>query len=432
MGELVKNRGFLSFLIVFTLVAGPVRAFAYHREGITEEVSRTVEGKESVAEGYSPEIDPVTDDRIDKIEKKLEAFEAATVTKEEAAGHIYNYFKGFEFRFGMTGVMQGSYNNDKNGPQGDSLDASGTADIIIARQFFKNGLGLVHLEGGVGNGLNQNPIFSLLLFGTVDGDARPQAARVEIAEAYYEGSYFEGAFTFDIGRLDPTVYFDTNIIADDETTLFLNRGFVNNTAIQFPLYSFGATTAVTPCDWFYVSAGVFDASASGYEIETNIFWIAELGFTPTIGDLAGHYRFELWQNRAPHTDIFNGRTNDYGMGVDASFDQELTKWFVLFARGGYQSPSIYATKMAFSGGFALLGDLYGRKDDRLSIGYGVAINNDDFSPGRNEHVIEAYYRLAVGNGHVGLSPDVQFIINPGGLPASHNVVVVGLRAQVDF
>lgn len=409
-------------------VLGPEFAYATHQEDNVNqegmiEVERNVEGQE-------------TEESVSKLEKQMKEFSATTVTREEITGHIFNYFQGFSFRFGITGVLQGSFNNAKNdtatAQAENSLDGTGSLDLVIARQFFNHGLGLVHFEAGVGNGLNQMPIFNSLLFGRVNREATPQARRLEVAEAYYEGNYLDSAFNFSMGWLDPTVYFDTNDFASDETTQYLNGGFRNNTAFELPGNSFAAQVTGTPCDWFYIKGGVWDASASGYDIEDNIFWSIEAGFTPTIGELDGTYRIYGWQNRSDHTDINNGRTNDYGMGIGVSIGQLLTKWLGLFARGGYQSPSIYQVKMAFSGGLALLGNLYSREYDRLGVAYGVAINNNKFSPGKNEHVIEVYYRLAVAKGHVGLSPDVQFIINPSGQYGRHNVVAAGVRAQVDF
>lgn len=373
------------------------------------------------------------------LEERVKKLEASTITKDEATGHVFNYFKGFDFRFGVTSNFHGSFNNDDNSGKADSLDGSASLDFVLSKQIHNHGLGVVHLEAGVGNGLDNDLIFNSLLFGSVNADAGGTASRFEVAEASYEGNYFDGGFVFTLGRLDSTVFFDNSAVANDETTQFLNGGFRNNTTVEFPAYAFGLHVKGVPSKWFYISAGVFDAASTGYDIEANAFWIGEVGITPKLGELEGNYRIYGWGNHADHTDIYNGSTNDYGLGVGGSFDQQLTKWFTLFARAGYQSQSIYQNYLAFSGGLHVSGELYNRKTDWFGLAYGVAINNDDFAAGKNEHVVETFYRFSVAKGHVGLSPDVQFIVNPSGNTAttdsgsvSDYVVVAGIRAQVDF
>ena len=44
---------------------------------------------------------------------------------------------------------------------------------------------------------------------------------VQVAEAWYEQSFFKGKILGTIGLLDPSVYFDDNKIAHDETMQFL-------------------------------------------------------------------------------------------------------------------------------------------------------------------------------------------------------------------
>ena len=198
----------VSFAVIFfSIILITPQAFATHQDEASskDEMVEVSKDPSTGQEVIQPEADPIlqvqpegregrklektTEDKLKELEKRMKAFEATTVTREEVTGHVFNYFKGFEFRFGITGVLQNSFRNDGNSPQGDQLDGRGTLDLVIARQFFDHGLGLVHFEAGAGNGLNQISIFNALLFGQVNRDAAPQARRLEVPEAYYEGNY---------------------------------------------------------------------------------------------------------------------------------------------------------------------------------------------------------------------------------------------------
>jgi hypothetical protein len=148
--------------------------------------------------------------------------------------------------------------------------------------------------------------------------------------------------------------------------------------------------------------------------------------------MQGNYRFDLWSNHRNHVNAKHGWTNDYGWGVGYSFDQEITNWMTLFARGGYRKKEVYQSYMAFSGGFGIYGNAYGRDNDMLGCAYGTAFNSSDFGLGNNEHVIEIFYRLMLAKDHVGISPDFQFIINPSGAKGVHNVFVAALERKLIF
>ncbi|RKY40564.1 MAG: hypothetical protein DRP76_01710, partial [Candidatus Omnitrophota bacterium] len=68
-----------------------------------------------------------------------------------------------------------------------------------------------------------------------------------------------------------------------------------------------------------------------------------------------------------------------------------------------------------------------------------AIPSDDYKKAnalkaKSESHLEAYYNFKI-NQHLSVSPDIQVIWNPYGGDATNGdktIVVVGLRAQVDF
>jgi len=177
---------------------------------------------------------------------------------------------------GFTGILAGSMNNN---PNPNHVDPSLSADFEIGMKFFDHGRGFVHVEAGIGNGLNSDAPFDSLLFGVTNADANPGVRErdIEVAEAYYEGFYFDKAFTFILGMLDPVVYFDENEVANNETSQFLNGGFVNNTCVEFPGYSLGAVIKVQPLSWLSIKGGLFEGDSDWNDIERDPFWIAQLG-----------------------------------------------------------------------------------------------------------------------------------------------------------
>ncbi len=69
------------------------------------------------------------------------------------------------------------------------------------------------------------------------------------------------SFIFILGKIDLTNYFDTNEVANDETTQFLSSGFINNFAVEWPDdKGFGARFTFKPNNSFYIS--VIDADGN--------------------------------------------------------------------------------------------------------------------------------------------------------------------------
>lgn len=377
------------------------------------------------------------EDRVSQLEGQVstihEMVTSTMVERLEQQGHIVNKFGRFDVAIGSTGIIQGSIHNERNSPNGNSLSGSGSFDITITSAFAEHYVATARLEAGVYNGID-NTFTNPLLFGPVNGDdlATGRNLALSNAECFLEAKYFEEHLTFAAGLLDPGVFYDNNDIASDESSQFLNGGFVHNSSLELPQnYAVGGLAAVN-FDIVKFSAGAFDGAANGTNMENNLFYIGELDVSPTINGYAQNFRIYGWGNHdntqgAPLK--FNTARTGFGFG--ASFDQQVLPWLHFFQRAGYARKLVYTTWLSFSGGTFISGSLYGRDDDGFGIAGGAAISNKSQVP-RNEYVIEAYYKLGFGNGHVHVSPDFQFIINPAGQNNLRNAIFLGLRAQLDF
>lgn len=236
--------------------------------------------------------------------------------------------------------------------------------------------------------------------------------------------------TVTVGKIDQTVFFDHNRVANDETTQFLATPLVNSVAVAFPDNGLGANVWVQPNEWLYVTGGVGDANASatGSPFTSfdgdELFWAGEVGVTPTIGGLGqGVYRFMVWT-----TEFDTGGGTADGSGFSISIDQEVTPGVVPFVRYSHGNSSVVGFEHMVSAGVGVEGPL-NRPDDMAGIGYvwaesGVPAEGD-------ESLIEAFYRVKVTD-TVEITPAVQIVFDPIGNPAEDTVVVGAIRTQFSF
>ena len=176
----------------------------------------------------------------------------------------------------------------------------------------------------------------------------------------------------------------------------------------------------------------------------------QIGAPATPRSLPGTYRMGVFVDGADKT-VF-GRTDpatglpesERGhVGAYLSFDQVAYRetgnddqGLGLFARFGYADEDVNPISWFWSVGLRYRGLLPGRPDDVLGLGSYQAIRSSRFrdtvAPDFDRETgIELYYRfdplpwLAV-------TPDLQYIVNPGASDAASDAVVVLLRLRVTF
>lgn len=251
---------------------------------------------------------------------------------------------------------------------------------------------------------------------------------IAVAELWYAQGFFKDQVTITIGKIDQTVYFDANRIANDETIQFMSSPLVNNEAIAFPDQGLGAVLTAAPDGLpVYVVLGGGDANASVTEAGFNtiddgdFFGAVELGYSENIGGLGeGNYRVMGWTTGTDDS--------GHGSGVALSFDQGIGDYIVPFFRYGYADQPVVDFRHFVSGGIGIESPL-GRANDLLAFGVAWA---DPFDPTLNdETLIEIFYRLQVTS-NFAVTPDLQIIIEPADPAASGTVVVGGIRVQATF
>jgi len=354
----------------------------------------------------------------------------------ENVGNVGQWFQNMEIGLTGTGIVQGvSQKRDVTGKKYDRNYATYSIDFEVNADIAKTGHAYMLVEAG--NGLGPDPYYSV--FGTLNEDAIGSQP-LEVSELWYQQEILNGMFKFKIGKVDLTDNFDTNNVADDEETQFLAGIFVNNPTIEFPDYCFAATLWAQPTKLVSVGLAYGDADANWNQVLDYPFLMAEVDVHPELFGLEGNYRFMAWRNGMSHED-WKATTGHANFGFAISFDQKVLPELTLFTRWGWADPDIAKNEIenAVSLGFQLDGAYWGRDKDHVAFAYGWNILNGNYrdevraeglSP-RDEQHFEVYYHLAI-NDNVNICPDVQFVMNPHGIKENHNMLVVGVRGQVEF
>jgi len=388
--------------------------------------------------------------KISEYESKLSQFEEKL---HRVPGEPIQLLEGLELGAGGTMIVQGTNNTNYRGGQTrkeDRTDASYSVDVTLAKEFKDvGGRAFIHLEAGQGAGLEDN----LTLYSNVNRDAGDNGARAELTEFWYEQDLLKNKAAVTFGKLDPTVYFDQNEVANDETTQFLGRIFRNSPIVEFPDNGAGIRLAYLPFEWLELGYGLFDGSGGWEKIGDSLFNIGQAHFKANFFNLPGNYRFYLWNNNADHTKWLDSEKNKEGAyGFGLSFDQKITDIITAFFRYGRQNPKVYnpaitaadgsnySLEQSWSTGFQVEGKPWGRENDVFAFAVGKVIPSDDYKKAnagfeaKPEGHLEAYYKIHV-NDHLSISPDVQYIWNPYGKDVAGNssgIFVGDIRAQVDF
>ena len=370
-------------------------------------------------------------EKVAELEKRLE--------KQEAE----NPLKNIDISFGITMIGQGNTDDDKSGeePYESATDTSYSFDIEISKTF-KNSEIYMHLEGGDGEGRDRE----ITTWTGINGDAYDTDSEVRLSELHFS-SNIKNIISFTFGKVDLTGYFDTNEVANDETTQFLSAGLVNNPGVEFPDYGPGIVTSISPSDAITIILGYESIDDAGDPEWDNFFnggfFIGELDLSLKPLGLPGNYRFYYWNSNRDHEDYSDGAKvkgeNNEGIGI--SIDQVLIKDILTaFVRFGWQDEDLSEFESFYSGGFELSGSIWERSNDRLGIAYQLCKISDEFEDYRkqmgseqkeDEHHFELYYKLPISE-YLELSFDYQWIKNPAGYDDLDDVHLIGLRTQISF
>ncbi len=272
--------------------------------------------------------------------------------------------------------------------------------------------------------------------------------------------------------------FDQNPYGSDPRTQFMNWSFLTHGSFDYAAdargYNWGASVEYIGDGWS-ARFGRFlqPLESNGQELDTRMFEhygdVLELEKRYQIGGRPGQARLLLWRNKAKMgafndaiafglannvtPDVADVRREHAKVGVGLAFLQEVNDSLGLFLRANWSDDKTetYAfTEIGrqVSWGGTLRGTAWGRPNDE--VGLGMAINmlganhrnylaagglgaflGDGALNYGPEQVFEIYYSFAVWK-TLSLSPDFQYMRNPGYNRDRGPARFIGIRAHAEF
>lgn len=393
--------------------------------------------------------------RVEKLEgiiKDVEVF--------DEIGHklhpIHSVY-GLKIGGGITMTVQGAERQDGTSASMGAL----SADITLESPVGEKGRAVAALDMQRGTGLQKLPPFFTAPNGNTTGPDNDIESfdndQIHLAQLYYEHSLLENLI-ISVGQLDATAYFDANKLANNERVHFLANQFANNPTVEFAgsenFYGPGLRITYSPVEQLDITLGWFEGDGNYADMFEKPFFMGEVGLKLKPSGREGNYRLYSWSregrpapllaNLANPSDPELFSANNSGIGI--SLDQELLDAIGVWLRGGIQKEQVAQFDKYIGGGIQITGEPFGRSNDKIGLGYGITFMGKDYkdykkisspsSKAGDEHYIELYYNISVSDApqYKGfhMSPDLQYIINPGGDMDAKNVFVYGMRLQTFF
>ena len=346
--------------------------------------------------------------------------------------------------------------------QGYSAGGKGRVDGTYSGDLFLTipvgPRGNVYLRGDIGEG---EGIAGALppTFSGPNADLEFNEPKFTLAEAWYWTSFpipdlKDQRLELTIGKVDPTGIFDANAVANSETDQFIADIFVNNLAVEFAgdgngygpgvAIAYRFTSIYSTGSEVVGRVGLFEGDIEGEGTHKRVFdrpfVIGELDIKRSYYGLDGNYRIYGWMNQNSHTK-WDGSDDAANKGLGLSLDQRVSNDVTLFARYGIQDEDVSNFDQVITLGGRIIGNGWRRANDAIGIAYGLAKTSskykdvslavDGYEAKGDEHYIEAYYKYWA-NANLTISPDLQYVINPGGDEEKDAILIYGARMQLTF
>ena len=283
-----------------------------------------------------------------------------------------------------------------------------------------------------------------------------------LGQMYAEQKLFADVLTLQVGRMTTANNFASLPVFDDYVSYAINPipiSLTNDTLYftSLPSVEWAAVGTVAATESVTVAAGVYGSNlssglprASQHGID---FSFDGSGGPMEVGQVSYNYNRERDDTGLPGTYYFGGfysgadyknlsgdgtRRGNYGFYFEAQqmiyryggsgSDIGLTPWV-----GLTYSPQQSINQLPL---FVLAGAVYhglipGRSDDNLALGFYYGKLSNSLPSGSSEKVLELDYTWWE-TPWLGITPDLQYVFNPGGSSSSRNAAVLGAQFQLLF
>lgn len=279
----------------------------------------------------------------------------------------------------------------------------------------------------------------------------------QIAEVWVE-TWLADVLRLKVGKVD----FNSEFAFNETGGEFVNSSAgILPTIVAYPTYpdpAMSVNAFYVPSPELYFGFGIYDGATGegrrtggvgpagffGRDESDAYFLAAEVGTAWTGGNSWGSGRLALgaWHHTG-HFDTFAGGTESGTTGAWLTFEQNVwrrdptaeddPRGIGAFVSLGIADADVSACASSIVVGVNWLGPLSQRPDDALGLAVLFADLSDEATAGtpRDETVIELFYKLQVTPA-LGLKPDLQYIVSPGGQTGVDDVLVAMLRFEVLF
>ena len=259
---------------------------------------------------------------------------------------------------------------------------------------------------GAGNGLmeeGRSPFFLAPWAADVQDDYKDINGRNRdyLLTAWYKHTFtFSESHTLGLtgGIIDATDYLDGNAFSNDEFTQFMNQALVNGPNAFLPSYDIGGAV-----EW---DMGVFSVKGVAMAMGTNgeegefdepyNFYGIQFGYHVDFGLGEGNYRLLVDTTSSDFSNVAGTEKERMSCTI-ISFDQQLGEILGAWLRFGrsLDDKAALDCKDLYSGGLNIGGNLWGRENDNIGIGYAhLRGGNLDLD---HTDVFEVYGRFALND-----------------------------------
>jgi len=311
---------------------------------------------------------------------------------------------------------------------------------------------LLHFQSNWGNGINGRTGALMQVNDDADGDLGGH-----IAQLWYRTYFFDGATALQLGFLDYQTILDRNAYANSEDKQFWHQTLDNNPMVPLNI-GLGAALTIHPKDSWTLVVGAGDGQSVLYKPGFSTAFHDEASFFGFLegavhikrpsdrGELPGNCRVGLIYDPRSKTILERARrprqrSGDVGMYV--SLDQMVYRespddqqGLGVFGRFGYRDPDVSRMARFWSAGFQYQGLVPGRDDDVLGLAFSLQRSGHKYRrhvdrASDNETVYELYYAIRVSPNLV-VTPDIQYIDNPGTTGTLSHALVAGVRLRLSL
>lgn len=373
---------------------------------------------------------------------------------------------GFTFELFHMEHYQWSYRGGKT--TAGAHDYSGSYDLhpIIDLEKMKlvpGGLLFLEAQGAWGTGIN--PYVGALF--DPNADIRGACYPIYLNKWWYRQFLADKKIELRVGVLETKKddMFDISPYAFHEDRDFWNFEVLRDTTVPHRIGA-GVFLKLKPVDWFYFQSAAIDAKNpprtaeihTAFENDPRYIGYWETGLTPKWnfgkGPMPGKYYIGWWYDGRDQT-VFRGKApkgetyypvNQTGeMGYYLGFNQMIwkeltnpkdTQGLAFFSRYGADDRDVYKIQNYWELGLSCTGLVPTRDKDVTAFAFAQSILSKKYRQllDRNadaETVFEWYYRIEV-TPWCHITPDLQFIKQPGGDTTDRDAVIGGVRVRIIF